>query len=57
MTQRLIGRDEIWKLFVGHYWDSFEKDRDLILCHIDAVLQMTPPVVLGEQASDEKTGA
>lgn len=55
MTQRLIDRDEIWNLFVDHYWDSLEKDRDLILCHIDAVLQMAPPVVLGETATSKET--
>jgi hypothetical protein len=38
--RRLIDRDEVWDLFCKHYWDSFQKDRDLILCHVDAVLQM-----------------
>lgn len=44
MDRRLIDRDEVWKLFVDHYWDSFQQQRDLILCHVDAVLRMTPPV-------------
>jgi hypothetical protein len=40
LEHRLINRDEVWKLFCDHYWDSFQKDRDLILCHVDAVLRM-----------------
>lgn len=40
MQPRLIDRDELWKLFVEHYWDSFAKDRDLILCHVEAVMRM-----------------
>jgi len=41
---RLIDRDKVWALFVDHYWDSFQKDRDLILCHVEEVLRKTPPV-------------
>ena len=44
--RRLIDRDEVWALFCDHYWDSFQNDRDLILCHVDAVLRMTPPRAL-----------
>ncbi len=35
-------RDELWALFVLHYWDSLQKDRDLILDHILAVMAMLP---------------
>lgn len=53
LPPRLIDRDKVWALSVDHYWDSFQKDRDLILCHVDAVLRMTPPVgddaALGDQ--------
>jgi hypothetical protein len=40
LERRLIDRDEVWNLFCDHFWDSFQKDRDLILCHVDAVLRM-----------------
>jgi hypothetical protein len=40
VTKRLIDRDELWTLFVMHYWDSFQKDRDLILSHINDVMMM-----------------
>lgn len=42
--KRLIDRDKLWKLFVQHYWDVAQKDRDLILCHVDAVLRMIPNI-------------
>lgn len=42
MTERLINRDKLWELFVQHYWDTFHKDRDLILCHVENVLRMIP---------------
>lgn len=48
---RLIDRDKIWNLFVGHYWDSCAPQRDLILSHISSVLMMCPnaqPVADGE---------
>lgn len=28
------------ELFADHYWDSFEADKDLIMKHIDAVLEL-----------------
>ena len=40
MKLRLIDRDLLWIKFVDHYWDSFEKDRDLILTHINSVMDM-----------------
>lgn len=52
MEPRLIDRDKVWELFCHHYWDSFQKDRDLILCHVDAVLRMTPNVNDGENRMD-----
>ena len=44
MHHRLIDRDQLWTLFVGHYWDSFHKDRDLILSHINAVMMKVPDI-------------
>lgn len=38
--ERLIDRDKLWGLFVDHYWDTLQKDRDLILCHVESVLRM-----------------
>jgi len=38
--KRLIDRDKLWEMFVGHYWDSLKSDRDIILCHVDAVMRM-----------------
>ena len=46
VESRHIDRDELWALFVDHYWDSLAKDRDLILCHISSVLITTPPAEL-----------
>lgn len=39
---RLIDRDAIWKSFCEHYWDTFDKDRDLILDHIMVVIRDAP---------------
>ena len=36
--KRLVDSDELWALFVDHYWNGVQKDRDLILCHITAVM-------------------
>lgn len=33
----------IQKAFEDHYWDSFEKDKNLIMAHINAVLTMLQP--------------
>lgn len=38
----LIDRDDLWERLCQHYWDSLQKDRDLILTHIEAVLRMIP---------------
>ena len=59
LTRAQIDRDELWALFVDHYWDSLAKDRDLILCHISSVLMMTPPTELSSgkpQESKKKEG-
>jgi hypothetical protein len=42
MSLRLVNRDELWTKFVQHYWDSCQKDRDLILTHIENVMRMVP---------------
>lgn len=42
MEKRLIDRDELWRLFCEHYWDSLARERDVILCHVDSVLRMLP---------------
>lgn len=50
MNERdLVDVDEVWTLFCHHYWDSFQKDRDLILCHVEAVLRMARQQVAVEQ--------
>ena len=59
VESRHIDRDELWALFVDHYWDSLAKDRDLILCHISSVLMMTPPAELTSgqlQVTEKKEG-
>jgi hypothetical protein len=39
-TLDLVDCQELWALFCDHYWDSIQKDRDVILWHVDAVLKM-----------------
>jgi hypothetical protein len=51
---RSINRDKVWALFVDHYWDTFQRDRDLILSHINSVLIATPPVLSDEQSTVEE---
>jgi hypothetical protein len=45
---RLIDRDKVWASFVMHYWDSVQKDRDLILCHVEAVLRTAKDETLAD---------
>lgn len=38
------------QLFRDHYWDTFERDKDLILKHVESVLALLPATSLSPQA-------